>query len=117
MATSDSILISTKEICGIAEDYDAFDTDIITFINSAFFTLHQLGVGPTSGFSITDDKTSWSDYSSDQKVIDAVKPYIFFKVRIGFDPPTSSYVLTSMENQIKELEWRLNVLAEGSFDG
>ena len=49
---SDSILLSTKKILGIAADYTVFDEDIILHINSVFSTLHQLGLGPVTGFVI-----------------------------------------------------------------
>ena len=37
---------------------------------------------------------------------------MYLKVKVAFDPPSSSFVLASFENQIKEMEWRLNVQAE-----
>jgi len=49
----ESILISTKKVLGLPEGDEAFDLDVITFINSAFSTLDQVGVGPTGGFYIT----------------------------------------------------------------
>ena len=36
-----------------------------------------------------------------------MKEYIHLKVAIVFDPPTSSYVMEAMKEQIKESEWRL----------
>jgi hypothetical protein len=110
-----SILISTKKILGIAADYVAFDLDIITHINAAFSTLTQLGVGPATGFMIEDDKTEWEEYiESEAKIgqLNTVKSYVFLKVRQLFDPPTTSYLITAMEKQIQELEWRLNVSRE-----
>ena len=50
----ESILTSIKKLLGIEESYEIFDPDIILYINSAFSTLTQLGVGPEKGFSITD---------------------------------------------------------------
>lgn len=43
---SGTILGTTKKLLGLAEEYTVFDQDIIVFINNAFFTLHQLGIGP-----------------------------------------------------------------------
>ena len=45
----ESILTSIKKLVGIAEDYTVFDTDFIIYINSAFATLNQLGIGPIKG--------------------------------------------------------------------
>lgn len=108
----DSILVSIKKLLGIAEDYTHFDPDIIMHINSAFSVLTQLGVGPPEGFRIDDDVKTWTDFISDTIRLDAVKSYVYLKVSLMFDPPTSSAVLSAKERQISELEWRLNVAAE-----
>ncbi len=107
-----SILIGTKKILGIAEDYTVFDHDIITHINTAFSTLTQLGVGPAQGFMIEDDSETWDEFIEDDLQYNSVKSYVFLKVRQLFDPPTTSYLIASTEKQIEELEWRLNVHRE-----
>ncbi len=106
---SDSILTSTKKILGIDEAYTAFDPDIITHINSVFTTLNQLGVGPGNGIVIEDDDDLWSTYFSPEMGLSAVKTYVYLRVRLLFDPPTTSYLITALNEQIRELEWRLNV--------
>ena len=108
----DSILTSIKKMLGITEDYEHFDQDIIMHINSVFMILTQMGVGPADGFRIEDDSAIWSDFTSDLKVLESVKSYIYLKVRLLFDPPTSSSVLDSTNRLINELEWRLNVAGE-----
>lgn len=108
----DSILISTKKILGVAEEYTAFDLDIITHINTAFSTLTQLGVGPRTGFMIEDETAVWSDFIVNDLQNNSVKSYVFLKVRQLFDPPTTSYLIAAVDQQIKELEWRLNVHRE-----
>lgn len=105
----DSILNSVKKLLGIAEEYDAFDTDIIIHINSVFMILTQLGVGPANGFSIYDSSSAWSDFIPEGELMEAVKSYMGLKVRLMFDPPTSSSVMQATANMISELEWRLNV--------
>lgn len=107
-----SILISTKKILGIADDYTVFDLDIITHINSAFSTLTQLGVGPLVGFMIEDAEAEWYEFIGDDLRLNSVKSYVFLKTRQLFDPPSTSYLITATENQIRELEWRLNVRRE-----
>jgi len=110
-----SILTSTKKILGIAEDYTVFDLDIITHINSSFSTLAQLGVGPAEGFQIDDASAVWADFDPENDPnYNAVKSYIFLRTRMLFDPPSTSYLITAMEKQIQELEWRLNVHREGT---
>lgn len=108
----ESILISIKKLLGIAEEYLQFDEDIIMHINSVFSILTQLGVGPDKGFSITDKKSVWSDFMDEDPRLEAVKTYVYLKVRLIFDPPLSSAVMECMNRQISELEWRLNVAAE-----
>jgi hypothetical protein len=107
-----SILTSTKKILGIAADYTVFDLDIITHINTAFSTLTQLGVGPAEGFMIEDDTAEWDDYIVDDMQYNAVKTYVYLRVRQLFDPPTTSYLIAAFQKQIEELEWRLNVHRE-----
>ena len=50
----DSILISTKKLSNVSENCPHFDEQIVAYINSVFFVLKQLGVGPEQGFIITD---------------------------------------------------------------
>lgn len=107
----DSILTSIKKLLGITEDYEHFDTDIIMHINSVFMILTQIGVGPSSGFFIEDETTTWFDFIGDNNV-EAVKSYIYLRVKLLFDPPQSGIVTEMMNNQIKELEWRLNTISE-----
>jgi hypothetical protein len=107
-----SILTSTKKILGLDASYTVFDLDIITHINTAFSTLTQLGVGPEAGFMIEDDTAVWDDFIVDDIQYNAVKSYVFLRVKQLFDPPTTSYLITAVDNQIKELEWRLNVHRE-----
>lgn len=108
----DSILVSIKKLLGIESEYTHFDQDIIMFINSALLSLNQLGIGPTEGFSITDNTQVWTDLLGTRKDVDAVKQYIYLKVRLVFDPPTNSFLVEAINRQITELEWRLNVQAE-----
>lgn len=109
-----SILNSTKKILGIAEDYTVFDLDIITHINTAFSTLTQLGVGPVNGFMIEGKDEVWEEFIDNDLQYNSVKSYVFLRVRQLFDPPTTSYLISAFDNQIQELEWRLNVHREES---
>lgn len=109
----DSILKSTKKILGLADVYAAFDLDVITHINTAFSTLYQLGIGPTTGFAIEDDTAVWADFiSGDISIVSACKTYVYLRTRLLFDPPTTSFALASMKEQLQEYEFRLSVLRE-----
>ena len=107
-----SILTSIKKMLGIAEDYTEFDEDIITHINSVFLNLTQLGVGPEEGFMIEDDTAVWEDFIDDSIQLQAVKTYMYLKVKLLFDPPLSSSVTEAFTRMIAALEWRLNVAVD-----
>ena len=74
--TVESILTSIKLLLGITEDYDYFDAQIITHINSVFMILTQLGVGPPEGFIINDKSNTWNEFIPDGKNLELVKSYI-----------------------------------------
>lgn len=113
----ESILTSVKKMLGLTEEYDAFDSDIIIHINSVFMVLTQLGVGPQNGFSIKDKTSVWSDFIPETNMYyEGVKTYMCWKVRMMFDPPTSSVVAEAANRIIGEFEWRLNFAAE-EIDG
>lgn len=103
----ESILTSVKKTLGIVEECEDFDQDIIMHINSVLYILHQLGVGP-SGAYISNKSTLWSDYLGDNEhLLNSVKSYMALKVRMMFDPPTSSTVAEAVNQTLKELEWRI----------
>lgn len=109
----ESILTSIKKLLGITEEYEHFDTDIIMHINSAFSVLTQLGVGPEEGFRIEDASTEWSEFLYDDPRLEMVRTYVYLKVRIVFDSTAlTSAVIESMNRQIAELEWRINVTVD-----
>jgi hypothetical protein len=107
-----SILTSTKKTLGIAEDYTAFDEDIIMHINTVFSTLNQLGLGPAEGFAISDKTPVWADFIGTDNRLNNVKSYMYMRVRLMFDPPSTSYLIASMERQVEQLEWRMNTERE-----
>lgn len=109
---SESILNSTKKILGMTEDYKAFDPDVTLYINAVFSTLQQLGIGPQGGYQISGADEIWVDFLGGDPRLNSVKTYVYLRVRLLFDPPTSSFALTSMQEQVKELEWRLTVTRE-----
>lgn len=107
----ESILTSTKKLLGITEEYEHFDKDIIMHINTVFLTLNQIGVGPEEGFLIEDETAEWVDFISDSAQLQAVKTYVYLRVKLLFDPPLSSAVIESMNRMIAELEWRIRLAA------
>lgn len=113
MAVDQSILNNVKKILGIEQSYTAFDTDVIIHTNSVFSKLNQLGIGPEDGFEIEDDTAVWASFIGTNRKYNFVKTYVYLSVRLLFDPPTgAAYLIESTKEQIKELEWRLNILRE-----
>lgn len=113
---ANSILTSTKAALGMTADFTAFDSQIIMHINSVFNMLTQLGVGPAQGYSIVDDSDNWADFLENKERLNLVKSYMYLKVKIMFDPPDTSYAIDAMNGIANNLEWRINVEAEGAFD-
>lgn len=115
MALEDSILKNVKKNLGLDAEYTAFDNDVITHINTCFFTLNQLGIGPPEGFMIEDDSVKWEDFVAGPLNIageNALKTYFYLKVRSFFDPPGTPHHISAMNEQIQELEHRLHTERE-----
>lgn len=108
----ESILTSIKKMLGLTEEYEYFDEDLVMHINSVFLILTQLGVGPSEGFSIRDESNTWSEFITEPNKIELVKSYMYLKVKLLFDPPSSSTVIDSYNRMIEEFEWRLNVAVD-----
>lgn len=115
---TDSILDSVKNNLGIELDDETFDRELITYINGVFTKLTQLGIGPTLekpvtiGYKISDKDDDWMDFLPTTMLMESVKTFMYLSVRLVFDPPSTSYGITAMKEQIAEHEWRLNVQRE-----
>ncbi len=107
---SNSILLTVKKMLGLDTSYNVFDMDVMIGINSAFSTLYQLGAPINRDFMVTGDKQKWSDLMEERywHRLSFIPQYVYLKVRVIFDPPTSSFVLDAYNKQISELEWRIN---------
>lgn len=104
----EKILTTIKKLLGITDDYEHFDLDILVHINTVAMVLNQLGVGAGE----ISETTTWKDYLENTTKFSAVKTYMYLRVRLLFDPPSSSGVIDSINRTISELEWRLNLNAE-----
>lgn len=104
----DSILDTIKKLLGIDADDDSFDVDVTIDINFAIFSLSQMGVGPKNGFIVISKDQKWSDYIDSTIInLEGVKNYLYLKTKLVFDPPTNSTVIEAINNNLKELEWRM----------
>lgn len=105
----ESILDDVKKLLGITKECTVFDADIIIHVNSVLSLLRQMGMRQ---FSITGSDEVWSDYIPEGKSLEDIKTYVYLKVKLIFDPPSSSAALESIKALISELEWRITVGAE-----
>lgn len=107
---ANSILLHTKQLANIEPDDTDFDVDILSHIGMVIFTLNQLGIGPKPVLIVRDKTATWTDLlGNDEDTLQAVKSYFMFRTRLAFDPPSTSYAITSFEEQVKQLEYRLDV--------
>lgn len=107
----DSILTTIKKLLNIDEECADFDTDVIIHINSAIMRLTQLGVGKR-GFRVLSDEQTWDQFLDNRDDLEGCKDYIYLKVKLIFDPPSNSFVVSEMRATMEELEWTLNHQAE-----
>jgi len=115
---NESILATIKKMLGLGTEYAPFDTDIIVMINSALMTLTQANVGPSTGFRITGMNELWSDFLTNEVMLEGAKQYIYMKVKMVFDPPSSGTVMEALKSQSEETLWRLIAQSESveTFD-
>ena len=109
----ESILTSIKKLLGIEEDDVSFDEELVMHINSVIMALTQLGIGPPEGFEIEDETSTWQEFIPEMTKFNAVKTYIFMRVKLAFDSASMASPLIECYNrQIAEYEWRLTHAAE-----
>ena len=104
-----SILHDIKQMLGQEWDDETYDLDIKNHINTVFFNLNQLGVGPVGGFMIQGPENLWPEYIGTKLNLNAVKSYIWMRVKMLFDPPATGPLANSLEAQANKLEWTLMV--------
>lgn len=104
---NNSILSTIKKMLGFESEYEAFDEDLVVLINGFIRELYQLGVGEER-FAVTGNEQTWADYLGNANgVLDDVKSYIYYKVRLIFNPPSNSFVVKSYKDAIEETAWRI----------
>lgn len=110
----DSILLSIKKLLMIDPSYEVYDDDIIMHINTTLSVLTQMGVGKVGGLTISDANNTWDEFIDlSNNDFNTIKSYVYLKVKLLFDPPQNSALIESINNQIKEFEYRLYTCAGG----
>lgn len=104
---SDSVLLSIKQMLGISPEDTSFDVNVIMSINTALTILMDLGLTEVEDEIVIDDDMTWDDLLGERTDIEYVKTYVYQKVKMIFDPPTSAAAIDAMQRSISELEWRI----------
>lgn len=104
----ESILQSIKKLLGIQPEYTAFDQDILIHINTVFAMLNQLNIGPPEGFYVADENVTWDSYITSFNLT-MIRTFVYLKVKLIFDPPSSTAVIESINRTLGEIEFRLYV--------
>lgn len=103
---SDSIVKTLRPRLGVDEDDDSYDTDILTPLNTYLAVLRQRGVKSMKIKRVVDHTATWSDLISNED-LDLIQEYLYLRVKLIFDPPSSSTVLQALTVVADELEWRI----------
>ena len=104
-----SILDSIKYMLGgqpLVDDTN-FDPELILHTNGALMIMTQLGVGPKEGFSITSKDQTWQELLLGRTDLNGVFNAVYLRVKLIFDPPTNSFLVAAIKEQIKEYDWRI----------
>ena len=104
---SDSVLLSIKQMLGISPEDTSFDVNVIMSINTALTILMDLGLTEVEDEIVIDEDMTWDDLLGGRTDIEYVKTYVYQKVKMIFDPPTSTAAIDAMQRSIRELEWRI----------
>lgn len=101
-----SILETIRTYCGLPAEDDCFDGEFLILTNGVIFELEQLGVNP-NGFVLSTKDQLWKDYIGTREDLEVVKSYICISVRLTFDPPGNSFLITALQQQLEKYAWRI----------
>lgn len=105
-----SILDSVKKPLGLDVEDTSFDTDLIMAINSVLAVLTtQIGIGPEEGYRISGREDLWNSIYTDTRYA-MVEEYVYLKVKLLFDPPSSSSFFKSIQETLSEIEYRFTIV-------
>ena len=85
---------------------EAYDTELMIHINMYLATLRQLGIGLDSKVTVTGDSETWEQLTDNEQDLAMAKAYVYYRLKIEFDPPDNASVLNAYKESVKEIEWR-----------
>lgn len=101
----DKVLDTVRRIIGGSFLDPHFDQELIVHINTVIAFLDQLGLKITT--RVITESTTWEELIPNVDLIEDIKTFISFKVRLIFDPPTGSSAMNALEKVVDECEWRI----------
>lgn len=107
-----SILDTVKDTLDVELSDTAFDSVILTHVNSIFPDLLQIGIGPSEGFAIMNNTETWEDYLGPSSMYASVQSYMYMRVRYLWDPPQTAHHMAAMDKAIEKAEFRLKIQKE-----
>lgn len=107
-----SILKTIRKKVGLTMEDDSFDEDLLVDINSCCSYLSQIGVTTFDHFVVDSVDQTWDDCIPDIAHLEDIKTFIWIRVKLAFDPPTNSFLVENLKEQLREAEWRINVAVD-----
>lgn len=112
-----SILLSIKKAIVGPPEYTPFDAELITYINSQIANLYQLGLDSAKSVVVDGADQLWTDLiPADDSRLQFVKTYVYARVKMIFDPPTSTAQMQALKDTAAEAEFRINVAVDKPYD-
>lgn len=106
-----SILKTVKDGLQIVDTFEAFDNRIMMLINTTMSELWQIGYEPAHTFEVTGYDETWDQLITEPR-FNMVKTFVTESVALRFDPPSSSYALDQMKEDIESLSIRIRYEVE-----
>lgn len=112
-----SILLSIKKSIVGPPEYTPFDIDLIMHINSQLANLYQLGLNSAKSVVVDGPDQLWTDLIpvGDAR-LQFVKTYVYARVKMIFDPPTSTAQMQALKDAAAEAEFRITVAVDKPYD-
>lgn len=113
---NDVILTDIKKMLGLYEEDTSFDLVVLTHINAVFSIIKQIANFKLPDI-LVDETTTWDNMLNGRTDIGYISTYMNIKIKMIFDPPTSSAAAESFNAVIRELEFRISMEKEVIIDG